>query len=97
MNPTTDTEQIPAELAECYDSALDFALDVQRLWSIDECLAYPCYTTLDHALYLARPMCYDDFLPFYWLFVEICTDSHLLHLAGYMLEERKPHYRSVRY
>lgn len=97
MNPDTNTEHIPDELAECYDSPLEFAWNVQKFWNIDECLAYPCYTTLDHALHLARKMDYDDFLPFYWMFVEICADRHLLRLAEHMLNERKPYYRQVRY
>lgn len=85
---------VPAELAGDYDSFADFASEVERLWCLDECLEYPCQTTLEHALYIMRGLArndgYDVLLPAYEKFVAVCKDDALLLHADMLLRDYAP-------
>lgn len=85
---------VPAELAGDYDSFADFSSEVERLWSLDECLRYPCELTLSHALDLLRGLArsdgYDVLLPAYEKFVAVCKDDALLLDADMLLKDYAP-------
>jgi hypothetical protein len=85
---------VPAELADSYDSFAEFASEVEARWNLDECLAYPCAVTLQHAVSLMRGMArndgYDALLPAYEKFIAVCDDDALLQDADMLLRDYTP-------
>lgn len=93
-HPRPSDSGIPALLADSYDSTAEFQSEVRRLWSLDECLSYPCAVTLTHALELLRGMAkhggYDVLLPGYEKFIAACQDDALLMDADRLLQDYQP-------
>lgn len=86
---------VPAELADCYDSFAEFERDVQKLWSLDECLQYPDNMTcmaeaLNQLRNHARSGGYDELLPAYEKFIAACKDDALLQDADMLLKDWQP-------
>lgn len=85
---------VPAALADCYDDFAEFQAEVERLWSLDECLEYPCQTTLARALelmgQLARTGGYDALRPAYEKFTAVCRDNVLTMDADRLLQDYQP-------
>lgn len=92
--PAAHPRPLPAGLEDSYDSFHDFKQEVVRLWSLDECLDYPCQTTLSHAFSLLRGMArdggYDALLPAYEKFVAVCQDNLMLMAADRLLQDYQP-------
>lgn len=87
-------ESVPAALADSYDSFAEFQAEVEKWWNLDECLAYPCAMTLNHALELlrgmARTMDYADFTVEYRKFVALCDDEKMKEHADKLAQDCAP-------
>lgn len=85
---------VPAVIADNYDDAAEFQQDVEKFWSLDECLEYPCAVTLNHAYSLLRDIAwndgYDGLLPAYERFVAVCQDDVLLMDVDKLLQDYQP-------